>query len=345
MLSRRPEKKFIAAIGAAPGAVSSPHSLAVGGAAQMPVKLVSIGRLRASRLGVGIWIAGLAVAVPVSAASAADITSKPAAPSMPDVATTRAPDWMFEFGAFGLFSPKFFGSKDSKFSPIPYVAVKYKDIAFASIDKGVGVNILSANGFTAGAFVNFRGGRDVKDSRRYLTGLGDVDPTVTAGAFIKYEYARYFVTELKIDKGVASLGDDKKKLNALGVLEKSEGNLGVRVDWSADLRIPLLDNRLFLSVGPRVSFFDKEYAESAYGITVNQSLASGYRAFKPKGGIGEVGVGGSARYRITENIYATAFGGYTRIVGDAAKSPLVTGPGGSKDQFKAGIGLTYRFGL
>jgi outer membrane scaffolding protein for murein synthesis (MipA/OmpV family) len=322
--------------------MSSRHRLVIGAAARMPVKLA---RLKASRLGASVWITGLAAAVPMSAASAADVTSRPAAPSMSNAATAREPDWTIDIGAFGLFSPKFFGSKDSKFSPIPYVSIKYKDIAFASIDKGVGVNILSANGFTMGAFVGFRGGRDVKDSRRYLTGLGDVDPTVTAGAFVKYEYARYFVTELKIDKGIVSLGDDKQKLNALGILEKSEGNLGTRIDWSADLRIPLLDNRLFLSVGPRVSFFDKEYAESAYGITANQSLASGYRAFKPKGGIGEVGVGGSARYRITENIYASAFGGYTRIVGDAAKSPLVTGPGGSKDQFKAGIGLTYRFGL
>lgn len=289
-------------------------------------------------------MAGLAIVVPMSAASAADMV-RPADPAMADATVKKQPDWTVELGAFGLFSPKFFGAKDSKFSAVPYVSIKYRDIAFASVDKGIGVNFFSANGFTAGAFVGFRPGRDVKDSRRYLAGLGDVDPSLTAGGFVKYDYGRFFSTQLTLSKGIVSFEDSKNKVNALGFLEKTKGNLGTRIDWSADVRMPLLDNRLHLSIGPRVSFFDKEYAESAYGITLNQALASGYRPYKAKAGIAEVGVGGSARYRITDTISATAFGGYTRIVGDAAKSPLVTGPGSSKDQFKAGVGLSYQFGL
>jgi outer membrane protein len=289
-------------------------------------------------------MAGLAIVVPMSAASAADM-ARPATPAMADAAAKKQPDWTVEFGAIGLFSPKFFGAKDSKFSAVPYVSIKYRDIAFASVDKGIGVNFFTANGFTAGAFVGFRPGREVKDSRRYLTGLGDVDPSLTAGGFVKYDYGRFFSTQLTLSKGIASIGDNKNKVNALGILEKTKGNLGTRIDWSADLRLPLFDNRLHLSVGPRVSFFDKEYAQSAYGITANQALASGYRPYKAKAGIAEVGVGAAARYRITENLSAMAFGSYTKIVGDAAKSPLATGPGGSKDQFKAGLGLSYQFGL
>jgi len=308
----------------------------------MPAK--PAGRVKRRRVGNRVRMAGFAIVFPMSAAAAAAELVRPAASTIPKTAAKK-PDWTVELGAFGLFSPKFFGAKDSKFSALPYVSIKYKDIAFASIDRGIGVNVFSTNGFTAGAFVNYRPGREVKESRRYLTGLGDVDPTLSAGAFLKYDYGRFFSTQITLSKGIASIGDNKTKINALGFLEKSKGNLGTRIDWSADVRMPLLDNRLHLSVGPRVSFFDKEYAEAAYGITVNQALASGYRAYKAKGGIGEVGVGGSARYRLTDNISATAFGSYTRIVGDAAKSPLVTGPGGSKDQFKAGVGLTYQFGL
>ncbi|HEV7329211.1 MAG TPA: MipA/OmpV family protein [Bosea sp. (in: a-proteobacteria)] len=289
-------------------------------------------------------MAGLAILVPMSAASAAEL-ARPASSAMADGPVKKRPDWTVELGAIGLFSPKFFGAKDSKFSAVPYVSIKYRDIAFASVDKGIGVNFFSANGFTAGALVGFRPGREVKDSRRYLTGLGDVDPSLTAGGFIKYDYGRFFSTQITLSKGIASIGDNKNKVNTLGILEKTKGNLGTRIDWSADARIPLLDNRLHLSVGPRVSFFDKEYAESAYGITTNQALASGYQPYKAKAGIAEVGVGGSARYRITDSLSAMAFGSYTRIVGDAAKSPLVTGPGGSKDQFKAGLGLSYQFGL
>lgn len=308
------------------------HAFLVDDASRMPAGFAGRAGLKQRRL--RVRMAGLAIAFPMSAA-----------PAMADSAVKKQPDWLVDVGAFGLFSPKFFGAKDSKFSALPYVSIKYRDIAFASIDKGIGVNLFSAHGFTAGAFVNFRAGREVKESRRYLTGLGDVDSALAAGAFVKYDYGRFFSTQITLSKGITSFGGGKNKVNALGFLEKSEGNLGTRIDWSADVRMPLFDNRLHLSVGPRVSFFDKEYGESAYGITVNQALASGYRPYKAKAGIAEIGVGGSARYRITENISATAFGSYTRIIGDAAKSPLVTGPGGSKDQFKAGVGLTYQFGL
>lgn len=310
---------------------------------QMPSGFAASARPRRQRFGRRVRMAGFAVVFPMSAASAAEL-ARPAAQAIPDTALKK-PDWTVELGAFGLFSPKFFGAKDTKFSALPYVSIKYRDIAFASIDKGIGVNLFSANGFTAGAFVNLRPGREVKESRRYLTGLGDIDPALAAGVFVKYDYGRFFSTQITLSKGIVSFGDSKNKINALGLLEKTEGNLGTRIDWSADARLPLFDNRLHLSVGPRVSFFDKEYAESAYGITANQALASGYRPYKAKAGVAEVGVGGSARYRITDNLSAMAFGSYTRIVGDAAKSPLVTGPGGSKDQFKAGLGLTYQFGL
>jgi outer membrane protein len=335
----RPERIAIASRESWPGCLPA-HASPIDVPDQMPVSA----RPRRQRFGGRVRMAGFAIVFPMSAASAAEL-ARPAAPAIPDTAVKKRPDWTVDLGAFGLFSPKFFGAKDSKFSALPYVSIKYKDIAFASIDKGIGVNLFSANGFTAGAFVNFRPGREVKESRRYLTGLGDIDPALAAGAFVKYDYGRFFSTQITLSKGIVSFGDSKNKINALGLLEKTEGNLGTRIDWSADARMPLFDNRLHLSVGPRVSFFDKEYAESAYGITANQALASGYRPYKAKAGLAEVGVGGSARYRITENLSAMAFGSYTRIVGDAAKSPLVTGPGGSKDQFKAGLGLTYQFGL
>jgi len=295
----------------------------------------------------GPFVSLAAYAMAFSAAIAADVPPKKNASAVSPATSKAKPDWTIDLGAGGVFSPKFFGSKDFKISPIPYAAINYRAIIFASVDKGLGANLLDTNGFKAGPILGYRGGRKESDSRQYLHGLGDVDPTLTAGGFIKYDYGHFLSTELKVEKGVVSFGSGQNKtLASLGIIEKSKGNLGTKVEWSADAHLPpLFDNRLLISAGPRVSFFDQEYAKAEYGVTFNQSLASGYRAFKPKAGIGEVGVGASALYRVTDNITAAAFGGYTRIVGDAAKSPIVLGPGGSKDQFKVGAGLIYRFGL
>lgn len=115
-------------------------------------------------------------------------------------------------------------------------------------------------------------------------------------------------------------------------------------EWAADINAPpLLGETLFLSAGPRISASDQQYNQAFYGVTPIESAGSGYLAYNPGAGFRSVGVGAGAIYRVTETATFSVFAEYARLVGPAAKSPVVKGGGGSENQFTVGTALTYRF--
>jgi outer membrane scaffolding protein for murein synthesis (MipA/OmpV family) len=54
-------------------------------------------------------------------------------------------------------------------------------------------------------------------------------------------------------------------------------------------------------------------------------------------------VGASALWRIHDRLSLVAFGSYNYLADTVANSPIVTGPGGSRNQFVTGTALTWRF--
>jgi MipA family protein len=291
-------------------------------------------------------LAACLAAASLSPSLAADPAPRPSvAPAVP-VATK--PDWTIDLGAGAIFAPKFPGAKQGKVMPIPFFALNYKDTVFASVNDGLGVNIINAYGFKAGPVLKFAFPRRERDDRRYLRGLGDVDATLEGGAFLSYTLDPYLTTKLEVRKGIASLGGGSrnKSLAAIGINQKAEGHDGIIADLSVDFNLPpLFEERLFLSAGPRLSYYDKDYARSYFGVSASQARVSNFAVYNPKAGISKAGVGGAAIFALTRDVSLTAFADYGRFIGDIAKSPLVRGRDGSPNQFTLGTGVTYRFSL
>jgi outer membrane protein len=236
-----------------------------------------------------------------------------------------APDWTVDVGASFIAAPRFDGSNRFLYLPLPYVGVNWRDTLFASIKDGVGANLYNTEVLKAGIIARPNFGRYRSNDRRYLTGLDDVDWTVEAGGFVKYTPFPFLTTSLEVRQGLG-------------------GHEGLIAEWSADLSAPpLLDDKLFLSAGPRVSASDQQYNEGFYGVTPTESARSGYAVYKPSAGFRSVGVGAGAIYRVTDTVTFSLFADYARLVGPAAKSPIVKGGGGSENQFTVGTALTYRF--
>ncbi len=293
-----------------------------------------------------IILAAFVATVSLSPVLAADATkSQTVDTATPAEAKT---DWTIDVGAGAIFAPKFPGANDGKAMPIPFFALNYKDLIFASVRDGLGVNLFNAYGFKAGPVLAFAFPRKEKDDRRYLRGLGDVDATLEGGVFVSYALDPFFSTRLEVRKGIASLGGGKRNpsLAAIGVNQKSEGHEGIVADLNADFSLPpLVGDRVFLSAGPRVSYYDKDYARAYFGVSPNQFRVSQFTTYSPKGGLGKAGVGGAAFFLLAKNVSVAAFADYGRLVGDVAKSPIVRGRQGSRDQFAAGASVNYRFSL
>ncbi len=234
--------------------------------------------------------------------------------------------WRLDVGAGVLAYPVFPGARADRVQPIPSIELHYGERFFASIREGVGYNLVRWKGLKAGPVANFAFPRHESDDRAALSGLGDVPFTLEAGGFVRYDLGQIADAKVEVRKGV-------------------NGHNGLIVDAAIDLNAPpLAGQRLFLSLGPRLSLYDQRYAQAYYGVTPLQAAQSGYAAFRPGGGY-QLGVAAAGVYLASPRIALTTFGQYGRLMGDIANAPIVRGRYGARDQFTAGGSVTYRFNL
>jgi outer membrane protein len=93
-----------------------------------------------------------------------------------------------------------------------------------------------------------------------------------------------------------------------------------------------------------VTWADEEYQQAYFGVTPAMSAASGLPAFVADSGVRGLGGATSLSYQFSSTWGVQAYGRYERLVGDAGRSPLIR-TYGSRDQFSAGLALSYTFGL
>ncbi len=219
-------------------------------------------------------------------------------------------------GGAVLVKPKYEGSDEYDVYAIPYAVVLGSGpgrFSFAGIDD-VRYALIRRNGFEVGPLAGYWFDRDENDAA-ILNGLGDVDGAFVAGGYIKYDFGGFFA-DLSFHQGFN--GDDPGYL--------------IRTGIGAESRI---SERVTLKGRAGVTFASDDYMDTYFGV------ASGPLApFDPDSGIKDVHASLKATIGITDRWYVAAFGEYSRLVGDAADSPIVA----SEDQFTGLIGLTYRLG-
>ena len=169
-----------------------------------------------------------------------------------------------------------------------------------------------------GAWVGVFGGR-LGD----LRGLGDVDMGLLVGGFANARYGPVM-------------------LNLSGGQDVIDGHGGALIGVRLSVALPV-DDRLRVSPSFSATWASEDYMESYFGVTGAQAARSNYRPFSPSAGFKDVGLGVNAKYRIAGGWHATGMLSYKRLVGDAADSPIVEGPGGSRNQFMGLIGVAYDF--
>lgn len=256
-----------------------------------------------------------------SGALAADLTyGKSIAPPAP------TEDWYMTIGVSGVLEPDYPGSDGYTVRPNLIFSIdKASDLnEFRSVDDNPSIAFLDTGTFRFGAVGRLDWGRDEDDSNR-LKGLGDVGMGVEGGAFAEWYALDWLRLRAELRYGVG-------------------GFTGITGDLAADV-IYTMDRWLF-AVGPRLSYAGSGYMTAYYGITPMQSitatlLGNPMPVYDAGGGFDEVGVTGQLTYNFRNGFEAGVYGGYGYLLGDAASSPLT----GDRNQFKAGISLSYTFSI
>ena len=224
-------------------------------------------------------------------------------------------------GLGAQWQPEFIGADGHKLAPLWRINIARGTHEFSAPSPGYsfGIPVVSTNGFSFGPAANIARGR--KDSD--VGGpLGRVKRTIEVGAFAQYEMSDSFKLRGELLKGINGH-------------EGLVGSIGADKIWRDG-------DRYAFTLGPRVHFSDSRYERAFFGVTPQASLASGLPTYRPGGGIHSVGVASGLNYQFDPRWGMFGYASYDRLVGDAAKSPIVRDLG-SRNQLAGGVGLTYTF--
>ncbi|MFB9948963.1 MipA/OmpV family protein [Rhizobium puerariae] len=209
-------------------------------------------------------------------------------------------DWNVIVGAGVMYAPKYEGSDEFEFVPIPMISATFGRL---TIDPGgLSIDVLEANGFkvTVKGGYELGGGRDEDDSK-HLRGLGDIDAGGVVGTKISYETGplEFYAS---VDKTIG--GSD-------GLV----GQVGANISHHYD--------RFIFSAGASATFADDNHMESYFGVTAAQSARSGLRQYEAGAGLKRFDIEASVTYMATEHWLVRGQAGVGFLTGDAKDSPIV----------------------
>ena len=239
--------------------------------------------------------------------------------------------------------PSYEGSDDYRVIPVPQLRGKVSDFAF----------------WTRGPSLYF----DVIPNRGQ-----DIDLQLGPVAGVRFD--RSSIKNIK-DDAVRALGKRDKAvelggfvgIGKTGIITSAYDNLSVRVAVTKDVAgahesfivtpaieyFTPLSTRSFVGLGVSADYVGKKYGRYYYDVDAAGALASGLPEYSRAGdgsGFKKVGVnltgGLSLSGDIRKGWALFALGGYSRMLGDYADSPIVS-IAGSKNQWIGAVGVGYTF--
>lgn len=231
-------------------------------------------------------------------------------------AADAEPRWRFAVGGGLAAAPNFQGSDKYRLRVAPFAAASYGRffIGFG----GLGVNLYRDSGWRLGALVSSGAGRKENVDAR-LAGLGDVDRTVNAGLYA-VNFGSGFLTRAVVHTDVG--GEGHGTLARLDVLARLPG-----------------PGRVRFFAGPGLTWGSRQYTQTFFGVTEEQSARSALPEFQAGSGINSLRLTAGASYRFNPNWRMIGSVAATRLSGDAGASPIVE----TRAQYLAFVSAVYLF--
>jgi outer membrane scaffolding protein for murein synthesis (MipA/OmpV family) len=225
-------------------------------------------------------------------------------------------DWNFELGVGLMYGPKYDGSDNYGFQPIPQLSVEYKNgLFFASIFDGIGSYFLQGDSYKVGTAIGPSFGRDEDDDKENLRGMGDIDTAVVVDLMGEYDFGPFQLS---------------------GKVSKGAGDYGSTASIDFGTRFPMTESLMIMaSIGS--TWADDEHMQTYFGVSPQQSERSGYSRHDAKSGIKSVGFSVGAIYNLSERWGVMMMFNCDKLLSDAESSPI------TKEDIQPSIILTTSF--
>lgn len=229
----------------------------------------------------------------------------------------RPAETAIRVGAVVLSGQAYQGASQQKTSVLPGVFIQASNGLFADPLNGVGYSFEPIGNLQYGLRVNLDTGRSVETT---LPGFEKIKPRANPGTFANYSVNDKLTLRSALRLGLGENGDGS--LLHIGGTYKvfQAGFFGVSANAS-------------------LKYADSNYMQSYFGVSSAQSAASEIKAYTPAAGFAAAKVGLTAGTPLSREVFVFANVSVQRLMGDAAKSPIVS----KKTQPTAFIGGVYSF--
>ncbi|MBT4740132.1 MAG: MipA/OmpV family protein [Rhodospirillaceae bacterium] len=225
-----------------------------------------------------------------------------------------------------VFTPAYEGSDDYEIKAAPLISFRYLDLVQVDNNQ-IRVNVFGSDSlfrsehFKAGPILKLDFGRDETDSPDLL-GLGDVGTSLELGVFASY-----------------TAGPARARIRAQQ--DVLSGHSGMRIVGDLGVAVYRSD-RLAVTGNLSATWTDSSYMSAFFSVTAAQAVTSGLTAFTATSGLKDISLAFGANYKVTESWAVVANAGYSKLLGDAKNSPIVSVQG-SSSQFVGGVFAVYSF--
>lgn len=227
-------------------------------------------------------------------------------------------------GGVAVVVPRYEGSKQYRVVGIPFLApggpeTDQSRFQFKGPDD-LRVRLVTLQNLEFGALTGWRFGRQ-EDDADHLVGLGDVSGGLILGGYLAYHMGP--LTPF-VSYHHQVTGSDTGGILRFGAEAKAKV-----LPW------------LTLSAKGGATWADDAYMTSYFGVSGTQSLASGLARFDTGAAIKDTFVELGTEFQIDPQWKVKLSGRYTRLLGDAASSPITE----TADQFSGVVSVVYDFRL
>ncbi len=205
-------------------------------------------------------------------------------------------------GLVALSGPAYAGADERRTTVLPVLDYQWANGWFAGVSNGVGINWSSSPQWQYGLRITADLGRKERRADA-LRGMGDIDVKLEGGAFFNLMLAGGWqaTTSLRYGSGTGGRG----LVADVGVGYGS----ALAPSWR-------------LGLGAGVSLANAEHMQSYFGVSALQASRSAYALYTPRSGLRDARASASLSYALDPRSAVTAVAAATRLLGDAADSPL-----------------------
>lgn len=223
--------------------------------------------------------------------------------------------------------PDYLGSDEYALGVAPIGRVSLGGNRFARLFvNDIRVNLLDHPNWQVGPVGLWRFGRDDVDDR-VVRKVHEIDQSFSLGLFAAHVWRDPHELRRQVGVGGWALGDVT----------------GAYDGWTAGLNAFAMQPvaaRVTLAGGAAFTYGSENYMDEYFGVTASDALASGLPVYQAGAGVRDVRGWATALFHLTPSWHLGAGVMYSRLVGDAADSPLVA-ERGSKNQWVCGVGALY----